>query len=183
MCQLSSSLFFLSQDSADRFLAGPATALPITHVSMLIVLFIMNTQILRHLIENVPVPVSCKIRLLPDEDETLALVDSILETGISCLTVHCRTPTMRPRETALLERLRAVVDRVNGRVPVVANGDCWGAQDVDKIKALTGVQSIMIARGAEANPSCFRPQGPLGPVQVVLPRYIRLVSSTPPRIL
>jgi tRNA-dihydrouridine synthase 2 len=83
---------------------------------------------------------------------------------------------MRPREPAILERLRAVVDRVNGRVPVVANGDCFSVDDVERIKALTGVTSIMIARGAEANPSCFRTEGRLSPVQVVVPRYLRFVS-------
>lgn len=48
---------------------------------------------------------------------------------------------MRPREPALLERLKEIVDVVNQYapgVPVVANGDCWGVQDRDRICEMTG---------------------------------------------
>lgn len=96
-------------------------------------------QILRNLVDNLTVPVSAKIRLLPTQEDTITLVKQIVSTGISCLTVHCRTQTMRPREPALLERLREIVDVVKEYgVPVVANGDCWGVQDRDRICELTG---------------------------------------------
>lgn len=49
---------------------------------------------------------------------------------------------MRPREPALLDRLKEIVDFVNketgGMVPVVANGDCWGVKDRDRICEMTG---------------------------------------------
>lgn len=110
------------------------------------------------------VSVTAKIRLLPTQEETLALVERIVRTRtIRALTVHCRTKNMRPREPALLDRLRAIVEHVDqvaaetGQdVPVVCNGDCFSIADVERIKALTGVSSLMLARGPEANPSCFR---------------------------
>ena len=84
-------------------------------------------------------PVSCKIRLLPTQEDTLTLVKRIVATGISNLTVHCRTRDMRPREPALLDRLRDIVDLVKPfGIPVVANGDCLGFADFDRIKDLTG---------------------------------------------
>ena len=43
----------------------------------------------------------------------------------------------------------------------------------------SGVTSIMIARGAEANPSCFQGSGELlDPLDVILPRYSRLALFT-----
>ncbi|GAC76097.1 tRNA-dihydrouridine synthase [Moesziomyces antarcticus T-34] len=127
------------------------------------------------------VAVTCKIRLLPTQEATIELVDKIVRTGaIECLTVHCRTKDMRPREPALLHRLREIVDHVNtlaaqmGRtIPVVCNGDVWDAVNAPRIKELTGVTSTMVARGAEANPSCFRPQGSLSIPDVIAPKWVR----------
>ncbi|EST05209.1 Pyridoxamine 5'-phosphate oxidase, Alr4036 family, FMN-binding domain protein [Kalmanozyma brasiliensis GHG001] len=127
------------------------------------------------------VAVTCKIRLLPTQEKTIELVDKIVRTGaIECLTVHCRTKDMRPREPALLHRLREIVDHVNtvaaemGRtVPVVCNGDVWDATTAPRIKELTGVTSTMIARGAEANPSCFRPEGNLSLPEIIAPKWVR----------
>lgn len=126
------------------------------------------------------VAVSCKIRLLPTQKATLELVDKIVRTGaIECLTVHCRTKDMRPRQPALLDRLREIVDHVDqiaaemGRkIPVVCNGDCWDVSTAERIKQLTGVTSTMVARGAEANPSCFRPQGNLSVPDVIAPKWV-----------
>ncbi len=87
---------------------------------------------------------------------------------------------MRPREPALLHRLREIVDHVNtlaasmGRtIPVVCNGDVWDAVTAPRIKELTGVTSTMIARGAEANPSCFREQGSLSIPEVIAPKWVK----------
>ena len=102
-------------------------------------------SILRGLVDNVDVPVSAKIRLLPEREPTLQLVRKICETGISNLTVHCRTQHMRPREPALLDRLREVVDEATKfGIPVVANGDCWGEKDRDAICDLTGENNSLV---------------------------------------
>lgn len=87
------------------------------------------------------VPVSAKIRLLPDQEDTLKLVKRIVDTGISALTVHCRTRNMRPREPALIHRLREVVEYVEGLgkpVTVFENGDCTGRPDAKRIRDETG---------------------------------------------
>jgi tRNA-dihydrouridine synthase 2 len=87
------------------------------------------------------ITVSAKIRLLPTQEETLKLVERIVATGISCLTVHCRTRNMRPREKALVERLREIVQFVDGLgkgVAVVENGDCTGWEDAKRVREITG---------------------------------------------
>ena len=87
------------------------------------------------------VAVSAKIRLLPSQNDTLALVRQIISTGVSCLTVHCRTKEMRNREKALIHRLRDIVECVESTglgVPVIANGDCLSRDDTIRLRADTG---------------------------------------------
>src|SRR5882762_1193325 len=75
------------------------------------------------------ISISAKIRLLPTQEDTLKLVERIVGTGVNCLTLHCRTRNMRPRERALVERLKEIVDFVHGLdrdVAVIENGDCVG---------------------------------------------------------
>ena len=87
------------------------------------------------------IPLTAKIRLLPSQEDTLKLVGRILNTGISALTVHCRTRSMR-REPALVDRLRDIVEYAQLHypgIPIIENGDCTGADDADRIRALTGI--------------------------------------------
>ena len=87
------------------------------------------------------IAVSCKIRLLSTQEETLALVGKIIETGISALTVHCRTRSTRDRDAAMIERLKEIVDfvKASGKdIAVVENGDCKGYEDAKRIREMTG---------------------------------------------
>lgn len=111
------------------------------------------------------VAVTCKLRLLPTEEATKALVRQICRTGaVDAITIHCRTKEMRPREAALLDRIKEVVDTVaeetGGRMPVCHNGDSWNFDDAQRIMHNGKVTSSMLARGPEKNPSCFLPGGP-----------------------
>ncbi|KDR85540.1 hypothetical protein GALMADRAFT_218636 [Galerina marginata CBS 339.88] len=123
------------------------------------------------------ITVTAKIRLLPSQQDTLNLVERIVNTGISALTVHCRTRSMREKDKAVIERLREIVDFVEGMgkgIAVVENGDCLGWEDAKRVRAVTGAHSVMIARGAESNPSCFS-STPLKDVETTLvPAYLRL---------
>lgn len=126
-----------------------------------------------------PLPIDVKTRMFPEQAPTLAFVAQLLQTGVSAVTIHCRTQSMRSREPALLDRLRDIVElaRPTG-IPVIANGDCVEASDHSRICGITGVNSIMIARGAESNPSCFRPAGRLDPITVIAPAYLKLAIAT-----
>ena len=100
-------------------------------------------SILTALREALPkeITVSAKIRLLPSQEDTLKLVERIVNTGISCLTVHCRTRSMRPKERALPERLKEIVDYVESLgkgVAVIENGDCVSYEDSKRIREMTG---------------------------------------------
>src|SRR5687768_13620585 len=61
--------------------------------------------ILEALVKNITpefnIGISVKIRLLETAEETEALVRRLCATGITSLTIHCRTTPMRPRERAI----------------------------------------------------------------------------------
>jgi tRNA-dihydrouridine synthase 2 len=87
------------------------------------------------------VSLSCKIRLLPNQEDTLKLVERIAGTGINCLTIHCRTRNQRMREPATIERLREIVHFVRGLgkdIAIIANGDCLNYEDAKRVRAVTG---------------------------------------------
>ncbi|CUA76381.1 tRNA-dihydrouridine synthase 2 [Rhizoctonia solani] len=133
------------------------------------------------------VPVSAKIRLLADAEATRALVSRIWrEGGISALTVHCRTREMRPTTPAVTPRMREVVDQIaeleaedktGRRIAVIYNGDCSGASAAQEIRDTTGATSVMMARAAEANPSCFDSSRPVRDAELeIIPEYLRLAK-------
>lgn len=51
------------------------------------------------------------------------------------------------------------------------------------LPATVGVSSVMIARAAEANPSCFSRSGLADPISEVIPKLLRVVSKLKPFIL
>lgn len=143
-------------------------------------------NILRNLLEHTSLPVSCKIRLLPTQSETLHLASRILRTGIRNLTVHCRTRDMRPREKAIWDRLHDIVALGKRRgVSVTCNGDGEGWSNWDQIRDETGMSvrihllilgadSVMLARAAERNPSVFLPTGPRCNVTEIVPKFLNI---------
>ncbi|KAK6969011.1 hypothetical protein R3P38DRAFT_3505862 [Favolaschia claudopus] len=125
------------------------------------------------------ITVTAKIRLLPSQEDTLKLVERIINTGVSALTVHCRTRTMRDKDAALVDRLKEIVDFVaemGKGIAVIENGDCLGAEDAKRIRELTGAHSVMIARAAEANPSCFSINPLVDLESTLCPAYLRVAK-------
>lgn len=131
-------------------------------------------QILTNLVQHSGMPVTCKIRLLETREKTVELVKMIASTGVKALTVHCRTKEQRSTEKANWEALEEIVQVVKSitDIPVIVNGDVFQWADVEKAKQVTKADSVMIARGAQWNPSAFRKEGLL-PYDTVVRAYIK----------
>jgi len=141
-------------------------------------------DILTNLVEHVGKPfeigISVKIRILDKPEDTAVLVRRLVKTGITGLTVHCRTTPMRPRERAIRDQLRMIGDicREAG-VACLMNGDVTSRSEALQLAAEYGVDGAMIATEAEKNPSCFRPEAEGGPHEwrsqwkTVVAEYIR----------
>lgn len=137
-------------------------------------------RILEALVQKVGNPheigISVKIRLLPTPEETSALVNKLCKTGITGLTIHCRTRPMRPRERAIREQLRMIgeICRDHG-VACLMNGDVVSRDDGLKLASEYGVDGAMIATAAEANSSVFlsEEQGGKKDWRAVVAQYMR----------
>lgn len=125
--------------------------------------------------------ISVKIRILETAEKTEALVSRLVKTGITGLTVHCRTTPMRPRERAIRDQLRMVASIChNAGVACVMNGDVASRSDALALMDEYGVDGAMIATAAEANSSCFRTieQGGLLPWRDVVHEYLRFAIES-----
>lgn len=142
-------------------------------------------SILEALVKEVGNPfqigISVKIRILEKPEETAALVSRLAKTGITGLTVHCRTTPMRPRERAIRDQVRMIASICHeAGIACVMNGDVTSRDEGLALMKDYGVDGVMIASSAEANPSCFRPEaaGGLLPWREVVHTYLQACLET-----
>ena len=105
--------------------------------------------------KSVKCPVTVKIRKGWDKGNVNAVEFAIMaeSAGASAITVHGRTRAQMYSGRADWDIIRDVKTAV--KVPVLANGDIWEAQDAEKILKYTGADMAMVARGAFGNPWIF----------------------------
>ncbi|MCZ7569496.1 MAG: tRNA dihydrouridine synthase DusB [Ardenticatenaceae bacterium] len=117
-------------------------------------------RIFRRLTAALPVPVTGKIRLgWDDQNRNFLDVARILEdNGAALIAVHGRTKEQRYKGSADWDAIAAIKQAVN--VPVIGNGDVTIVDDIARIKAHTGCDGVMIARGAIGNPWIFARKEP-----------------------
>ncbi len=107
-------------------------------------------------VEACPVPVTVKFRTGWDSTSVNAeeFARTMEEAGASALAVHGRTRAQFYRGRADWDAIAQVKAAVS--VPVIGSGDVFGAADVRAMFDHTGVDAVMIARGAQGNPWIFR---------------------------
>lgn len=74
--------------------------------------------ILSTLVQNLKIPVSCKIRVFSNPDETLNLVKDLVSTGISAIAIHGRTKEERPQHQNRTSTIKYIAENIN--IPVIA---------------------------------------------------------------
>lgn len=101
------------------------------------------------------VPVTVKFRKGWSEPEVNAVEFALAmeAAGAAALAIHGRTRSQFYRGKADWDIIAAVKDAVN--VPVIGSGDVMSAQDACAMFERTGVDAVMIARGAQGNPWIF----------------------------
>ena len=95
--------------------------------------------------ENISVPVTCKIRILPDLKKTLELCRYLEEKGCSLLTVHGRTKEEKKASKAPDWKAIAAIKRTLS-IPVIANGGLSCLQDVHRCLEETGRSMFILGR-------------------------------------
>ena len=112
-------------------------------------------EIVRAVVEAVPVPVTVKIRSGWDSNSINAVEVARIceEAGASAITIHGRTRSQGYSGSVDYNIIKKVKESVS--IPVIGNGDIV---DIDSAKKMfdTGVDAIMIGRGCLGNPWLIR---------------------------
>lgn len=74
--------------------------------------------ILKTLVDNLSIPVTCKIRIMETPEETLKVVNKLVSSGISAIAIHGRTKDERPQHAVHPEVIKYIVERIS--IPVIA---------------------------------------------------------------
>ena len=100
-------------------------------------------------------PVSVKLRLGWDESSinVLELAKAAEQAGVGCVTVHGRTRSQQYGGKADWDAIAQVKRSLS--IPVLGNGDVFGAADAKAMLEHTGCDGILIGRGAMGNPWLF----------------------------
>ena len=102
-------------------------------------------------------PVTVKTRLGWD-DRTIRIQEVALmlqRIGVKALTVHARTRCQKYKGDARWEWLKKLKNTPGLEIPIIGNGDVTTPQDARRMFDETGVDGVMIGRGAIGNPWIF----------------------------
>jgi tRNA-dihydrouridine synthase len=95
---------------------------------------------------------SCKIRLLDTDEQTIDFAKQLVDAGCELLAVHCRRRTDKSGGAPNLRSGRKLVQSLPDTIPVLINGAVMSINDVHETLSQTKAQGVMIATGFLGNP-------------------------------
>jgi tRNA-dihydrouridine synthase 2 len=136
-------------------------------------------RIISTLKKEIPLPVSCKIRLLKDVEATVEFIEKMLKAGVDALAIHARRigdDATRNADWKTLEEVLAVVQPKYPDFPFLINGDFYDRQERMEVMERTKARGILLARPALYNMSTFLPiSRPLVDKTQLLREYLQQV--------
>jgi nifR3 family TIM-barrel protein len=114
-------------------------------------------RITETVIEEASRPVTVKTRLGWDDDsiDIINVARMLEDTGIAALAMHARTREQMYKGEARWHWLRRLKEGVRD-IPFIGNGDALSPPEVEAMFEETGVDGVMIGRGAIGNPWIFQ---------------------------
>ena len=109
-------------------------------------------DIVKNVVDTVPIPVTAKIRSGWDEDNINAveIAQIIEDAGASAITVHPRTRNQKYDVHSDWSIIKEVKENVS--IPVIGNGDIKSCYDAKRMIDETNCDAVMIGRGVLGNP-------------------------------
>ncbi|MCA9901921.1 MAG: tRNA-dihydrouridine synthase [Anaerolineales bacterium] len=135
----------------------------------------------RLLSTHLHVPVTGKLRLGWDEasENYLEIAKIMVDNGAALVALHGRFRSQKYRGQANWDAIAKLKQSVN--VPVLGNGDVQTVADIDRLKAHTGCDGVMIGRAALGNPWLLarvdREQLTFGQITAVLRQHLHEAIS------
>ena len=111
-------------------------------------------KIVKAVKSEVKIPVTVKIRKGWDSNTCVEFAKILEANGADGITVHARTKEQLYSGKADLSAIREVKNAV--KIPVIANGDIFSAEDAKNMLDITGCDGVMVGRGSLGNPFIFR---------------------------
>ena len=113
-------------------------------------------EIVKAVVESVPIPVTVKIRSGWDSNSINAtlIAKTCEKAGASAITVHPRTRSQGYSGKADWNIIKEVKESVS--IPVIGNGDIKSCYDAKKMLEETNCDMVMIGRSAMGNPWIFK---------------------------
>lgn len=118
----------------------------------------LMVEITREVVKAVNLPVTLKTRLGWDHDSKIIveLAEQLQDVGIQALTIHGRTRSQMYRDNADWSLIADVKNNQRMRIPIIGNGDVTTPEECKQRFDETGVDAVMIGRGAIGNPWIFK---------------------------
>ena len=141
--------------------------------------------------EGTDIPVTVKMRIgIDDEHRTHLDAGRIAaDEGAAAVALHGRTAAQRYAGDADWSEIARLVDHMDGRVPVLGNGDIFKATDARAMMDQTGCDGVVVGRGCLGRPWLFAElsaelrglpvpaEPPLGEVARIIMRHAELLAE------
>ncbi|MBQ8545472.1 MAG: tRNA dihydrouridine synthase DusB [Clostridia bacterium] len=116
----------------------------------------LASEIIKECVKASNAPVTVKFRAGWDKESIncVEFAKMAEDSGASAIAIHGRTRAQMYEPSANWDYIKAVKKAV--KIPVIGNGDINSANDAIRMIEKTGVDSVMIGRGALGNPFIFK---------------------------